>query len=113
MAVYVGYTEAGLLGAMAALAGVVLPSVVLMVAISTVLIRYREHPVIAAALRGVKPAVVGMLAFVAWDLAPTGVQGIGTAAVAVLAFAALVVKVHPAIVMAAAMGIGIGFLRGV
>lgn len=113
MAVYVGYTEAGLPGALAALAGVVLPSVVLMVAISTVLIRYREHPVIAAALRGVKPAVVGMLAFVAWDLAPTGVQGAGTAAIALLAFAALVAKVHPAIVMAAAMGIGIGFLRGV
>lgn len=112
MAVYVGWHEAGAGGAAAALIGVTAPAVVLMLALSVVLLKYREHPVVAAALKGVKPAVVGMLAWVAWDLAPAGITGIGGAIVAVLAFAALVAKVHPGFVMVGALTIGALAFRG-
>ena len=91
---------------------VLAPAVVLMLALSAVLMKYREHPYVAAALLGVKPAVVGMLAWVAWDLAPAGITGVGGAVVAVLAFAALVAKVHPGFVMVGALTVGALAFRG-
>ena len=75
MAVYVGWQEAGAPGLLAAVLGVTLPSLVLMGALTVLFFRLREQPVIAGILAGVKPAVIGMLAFVAWDLAPTGITG--------------------------------------
>ena len=112
MAIYVGWHESGLLGAAAALCGVVAPSVVLMGLLTALLLRYREHPMVVGAMKGVKPAVVGMLAFVAWDLAPAGITGLGGAVLAVLAFAALVAKLHPGLVMLGALLIGSLAFRG-
>lgn len=111
MAVYVGWHEAGTPGLLAALLGVTLPSLVLMAVLSGVLLAYREHKVVAGILSGVRPAVVGMLAFVAFDLAPAGIIGWGGALLAVASFAALVMKVHPALVMISAMALGGLFFR--
>ncbi len=112
MALYVGYAEAGPLGAAAAVVGVLLPSLVLMSALTGVVFRYRENPYVAGALSGVKPAVVGMLAFVVWELGPAGVTGLATTLVAVVAFGALVARVHPGVVIVAAMLVGALAFRG-
>jgi chromate transporter len=106
MAVYVGWNEAGVAGLFAAVIGVTLPSLILMAVFSSLLLRYRDHRLVVGALAGVKPAVIGMLAFVAWDLAPAGITGVGSAILAVVAFVALVMKLHPAVVMVGAMMIG-------
>jgi chromate transporter len=111
MALYVGWQDAGAPGLLAAVLGVTLPSLVLMATLSGVLIAYRDHKVVAGILSGVRPAVVGMLAFVAYDLAPAGIMGWGGALVAFLAFVALVMKMHPAVVMIMAMGLGGLFFR--
>ncbi len=112
MAVYVGWHEAGPSGALVAMTGVVLPSALLMALLGALLVRYRDHWAVAAALRAVKPAIVGLLAFVAWDLAPAGIRGGGTALVAVAAFAALVLKVHPGWVIGGAVVTGLVAFRG-
>ena len=112
MAIYVGWLEAGPMGALSAVIGVTAPSALLMVALTALVLKYREHPVVAGGLRGVKPAVVGMLAWVAWDLAPSGITGAAGALLAVAAFAALVLRVHPGIVMVGAMAFGAVALRG-
>jgi chromate transporter len=112
MAMYVGYEEAGILGSIAAFLGVTAPSSVLMLALGALLIRYRDNRLVAGALQAVKPAVIGMLFFVAYDLGPSGVKGVGTALIAGAAFLALVMRVHPAIVMVAAVGIGVLAFRG-
>lgn len=112
MALYVGWLEAGPLGALAAVTGVLAPSAILMLGLTAVILRYREHPMVAGALRGVKPAVVGMIAWVAWDLAPSGITGAAGAVLAVAAFGALVARVHPGFVMVGAMAFGAIALRG-
>ncbi|MFT4626939.1 MAG: chromate transporter [Myxococcota bacterium] len=113
MAVYVGWHQAGALGATSAALGIVLPSAVLMATIGAIVLRYREHPIMHGALNGVKPAVVGMLAFVAWDLAPTAVVGGTSAALALAAFVALAFgKVHPGLVIVAAAALGAVIARG-
>jgi chromate transporter len=111
MALYVGWHDGGALGAGVALLGLLLPSSMLMAAAVALLMRHRNHPWVAAALEGLKPAIVGMLFFVAWDLAPAGVRTPSMAVVAVLSFVALAWKVNPAIVVLVALGVGVGFLR--
>jgi chromate transporter len=60
-AAFVGLKIAGLAGALAATLGIYLPSALLMIASSRVLDHIKRSAVIRAALRGVRPAVVGMI----------------------------------------------------
>lgn len=107
-AVYVGRKVAGLPGAAAALAGVVLPSLVLFTLVS---MGYDAIPVdnvwLAAAFRGLRAALTGViLAMVmrGWRTAVTGRYG--HAAVA-LGCAALACGTNPALVLVAAMAAGL------
>ena len=111
MALFVGFKEAGALGAAVAFGGVLLPSSALMALLGGLLLRHRDTPWVAAALAGVKPAIVGMLAWTAWDLAPSGVQGWAGALIAVLAFAFLVLRVHPLFVIVGAALVGVVVFR--
>ena len=70
-ATYVGYTAAinagyshvwGILGSITATFAVVLPSFILMIAISKFFLRYQKHPMVEAVFKGLRPAVVGLLA---------------------------------------------------
>ena len=70
-ATYVGYTAIvnagyspiwGILGSITATFAVVLPSFILMIAISRFFLKYQKHPMVEAVFRGLRPAVVGLLA---------------------------------------------------
>jgi chromate transporter len=61
-ATFVGYAVAGFAGAVAATAGIFLPSIVLTVVATPLLLRYGSHPRVAGFVRGVTVAVVGVLA---------------------------------------------------
>ena len=58
-----GYSHAwGVLGSFIASFAVVLPSIVLMLVISNLLMKYRHHPSVEHVFQGLRPAVVGLLA---------------------------------------------------
>lgn len=70
-ATYVGYTAAcnagysqgmGILGSCVATFAVVLPSFILMLLISKFFLKYQKHPSVEAVFKGLRPAVVGLLA---------------------------------------------------
>jgi chromate transporter len=61
-ATFVGYTVAGFGGAVAATVGIFLPSIILTVVATPLLLRYGAHPRVAGFVRGVTVAVVGVLA---------------------------------------------------
>jgi len=62
-ATYVGYTATGtILGAFVATFALVLPSFVLMLAISKFLMKHKENKVVANLFKGLRPAIVGLLA---------------------------------------------------
>ena len=62
-ATYVGFTATGSVwGSVVATGAVVLPSFILMLAISRFFLRYQRHPAVEAVFRGLRPAVVGLLA---------------------------------------------------
>ncbi len=62
LATFAGYRTAGLAGAAAATAGVVLPGMLILVAVGGAVARWREHPAVRAAMRGVMLVLVAMLA---------------------------------------------------
>ena len=60
--VFIGYKMAGLLGALAATIGIFLPPGILMIAGTHVLNRIKQSALIKAVLRGIRPAIIGMIA---------------------------------------------------
>lgn len=111
MSVMIGAQTAGIPGAAAALVGVTLPAVALISVLASVLLSYRQTPVVSGAMRAVQPAVIGLLAWTVISLAPGGIRSLSGALLAGGALVALMLKVHPAVVIVSAMGLGALFLR--
>src|SRR5262249_10967754 len=72
IAAYVGYKVAGIAGASVAAGSAFLPSFVIMLAILPVLDRVRQLAWVKAVMRGMSPAVIGVLAVSLVKLAPGG-----------------------------------------
>ena len=61
LATFAGYHVAGLTGSIAATVGVCLPGALLLLALGAIAIRLRDRPAFRAAMRGLQPALVGLL----------------------------------------------------
>jgi chromate transporter len=68
---YVGYKLAGVAGAIAAAAGTVLPTTVLMLVMIVYFFSIKDSPKIQSMLKAVRPVVVGLLLWTAFDMAST------------------------------------------
>ena len=80
---YVGYKLAGLPGAVSAAAGTVIPTTILMLVMVIFFFGVKDSKTVKAMLTAVRPAVVGLLVWTAYDMARTvlgaGKTGWGTA----------------------------------
>ena len=116
LATFAGYHVAGLTGSIAATVGVCLPGGLLLLALGALAIRLRDRPAFRAAMRGLMPALVGLLAATALRLGLALIpDGSSLPSMqALLIFAAALVLVcwknpHPALLMLAAAAAGIAF----
>jgi chromate transporter len=79
---YVGYKLAGWPGALIAVGGTVIPTTVLMLVLIIGFFSIKDNPNMKAAIQGVRPFVVGLLAWTAYQIAITvfnlNKQGLGT-----------------------------------
>ena len=66
---YVGYKLAGVPGAIAAAAGTVLPTTILMLAMVVYFFKIKDSQLVQAMLKAVRPVVVGLLLWTAYDMA--------------------------------------------
>ena len=62
MATYVGFSTAGIPGAVAATLGLITPSVIIILIIARVLAAFRQNKVVDAAFYGLRPCSVGLIA---------------------------------------------------
>ena len=62
MATYVGYSCAGIPGAVIAVLGIITPSIIVIVIIAGILEKFRSSPVVDAIFKGLRPASVAMIA---------------------------------------------------
>lgn len=68
---FVGYKLAGIPGAIAAASGTVLPTTLLMLVMVVYFYKVRESGLVKAMLQAVRPVVVGLLLWTAYDMAQT------------------------------------------
>ncbi|HEX7958031.1 MAG TPA: chromate transporter, partial [Pyrinomonadaceae bacterium] len=102
-ATFIGYRVAGTLGALVATVSIFLPSLVLTIVAGSSLRRFRANRQVQAFLRGVTPAVVGLLVAAAWGAGRAGIHTWVGLLIALLAAAALLrFRPNPFLVMVAA-----------
>jgi chromate transporter len=109
MAVWVGWEQCGVLGVLASLAGMVLPSALMIALVIAFFTTLKDHPRVDGMLKAVRPAVLAMLIYMIWRLAPTATPSWHTVALCAAVFGLLLLKVHPAWLILAAAGIGAVF----
>lgn len=84
MATFVGYRVAGFLGALFSTLCVFLPSFLMTIAAGSSFRRFRTNRQMQAFLRGVAPAVTGLLVAAAWSVARSGIHTVIGAAMALV-----------------------------
>ena len=90
-ATYVGYRQKGLWGAAAATFGMVLPSFVIIYAISLFLDGFLEIPVVANAFRGIRVSVAVLILNAGWKMKKKLPKGALTRGLLLFGFAAMLV----------------------
>lgn len=68
---FVGYKMAGTAGAISAVAGTILPTTILMLIVVIYFFSFKDHPAVKSMIQGVRPFVVGLLAWTTYDMART------------------------------------------
>lgn len=61
-ATYVGFTTAGILGALTATLGLVLPSIIIIILVARILEKFKESALVRAVFYGLRPASTGLIA---------------------------------------------------
>ncbi len=77
MATFIGSTQGGFFGALAATLGVVLPSFAVLLLIASVLHGFLKRPAVEGVLSGIRPGVVAMILATAVTMALTHLCGLG------------------------------------
>jgi chromate transporter len=88
-AAFIGYKVSGLVGATAATVGIFLPPALLMLASAHVLTLLKTSPVVKSVMRGIRPAVIGMIAAAAWSIGSTAAPTWQSALIFLVALVAL------------------------
>lgn len=109
-ATFIGYRVAGTLGALVATVSIFLPSLVLTIVAGSSLRRFRANRQVQAFLRGVTPAVVGLLVAAAWGAGRAGIHTwVGLVIAAGAAAVLLRFRPNPFLVMVGAAALRFAF----
>ena len=109
-ALYVGHRINGTKGAIAAMLGAIIPSIVIILLLATVFREYREQPVVERIFKGIRPCVVALILAPALRMVKSAKLNWKTAIIP-LATVFLIwwLKVSPAYVILAAIAGSIGY----
>jgi chromate transporter len=107
MSFMVGYKTAGLNGAMVSLLGLLLPSLLMMLALTSLYLRYKDLPAVEGLLKGVRPVVFALLVLVTYQIWPSSIVSWPTAVIAAVSLCLMgFFNIHPAILMVAGAAMG-------
>ncbi|SDI48792.1 chromate transporter [Desulfosporosinus hippei] len=112
LAGYVGYQEAGWLGALVANIGVILPTSLAVILLARFLMKYSNSPVLKGMLKGVRPVVVVLIAQTALDMGIGSFPNLMTWGIALATVVSLFwLKLHPALIIVISMIFGLVVFR--
>ena len=111
MNAFMGYKIHGLLGATLAMISSYLPSVIIVTLVAKNYYTYKESTIVNASFKGIRPAVIGLLAAVAISLGKASLVDPFTSGIAILSFIVIAfTKIDPTFVIIGAGIIGALFL---
>ncbi len=114
MAGYIGYEQGGILGSAIGVFASVAPSLILMIALLSLLMKYKSSPKVKKMTNLVKPTIAVLLGVMTWGFISESYEGIGLLQTILLAGASYLLleklKVHPVYVIGAALVYGAVFL---
>lgn len=111
-AAFVGFRKAGVAGAIAAVAGVTLPTFLIVLALSLFYLFFQDHPKAQAALQGVQGAVVALILFAAYRMARASVFDIATTFVSIVGFLLLfMMDINPLYIILSGLAAGIVLVK--
>ncbi|KGX92539.1 transporter [Pontibacillus halophilus JSM 076056 = DSM 19796] len=114
MAGYIGYMEGGILGSIVAVFATVAPSLILMIALMSLLYKYKDSPKVKRMTAYIRPTIAVLLGVMAYSFFSTSYEGAGlyqTVGIAVVSFVLLEkLRVPPALVIVGALVYGALFL---
>ncbi len=110
MAGYIGYAEGGILGSIVAMLATVAPSLILMIFMMAILMKYKDEPEVKNLTKVIRPVIAILLGFMTIQFAQQSVDGLGIGYTLIIMAASFVllekVKLHPAFVIALALVFG-------
>jgi len=105
----IGYKVSGVLGAILAMVSSYLPCIIIVTLVAKYYYDYRESKIVQSSFKGIKPAVIGLLAAVAISLGNTALVDPLTFGIAIISFAVIAfTKTDPSFVI-----VGAGILGAV
>lgn len=111
-AAFIGYRTAGVLGAIAAVAGITLPTFAIVFLLGIGYSTFEHNAKVAAALQGIHGAVIALIAAAAYKMAKTSLFDKATVGVAAIALLLLLwMRLHPAILMLMGIAAGVVIVR--
>ncbi|KOO50016.1 chromate transporter [Viridibacillus arvi] len=107
MAGFVGYDQAGILGIIVAVFATVAPSLILMIALLSVLMKYKESPYVKNLTKYIRPIIAVLLLVMTFDFAKDAWLSIGWISTLIIMIGAYLLlekfKIHPAFVICIAL----------
>jgi len=114
MAGYIGYAEGGVFGAFVGLFATIAPSLILMIALLSILMKYKNSPKVKKMTIVVRPVIAVLLGIMAFDFFSDSYNGVGITQTVIICTLALLFlerwKIHPAYVIGGALVYGAVFL---
>ncbi|MGE7918873.1 chromate transporter [Viridibacillus sp. NPDC093762] len=107
MAGFVGYDQGGILGIIVAVFATVAPSLILMIALLSVLMKYKESPYVKNLTKYIRPIIAVLLLVMTFDFAKNAWLSIGWISTLIIMIGSYLllekIKIHPAFVICIAL----------
>lgn len=111
-ATFIGYRIAGTLGAMVAMAGVLIPTFLIIIALSMFYLYFNSNPRMEAAFEGIRPAIVALITFAGYKIGQMAIVDKTTLIAASSTVAVLLlVPIHPALIILLGAVLGVLLMK--
>lgn len=110
-AMFIGYRLAGVLGAISAMIGMMVPTFCIIVALSIFFLQIQENPKIEAALTAIRASIVALITYAAINIGKSAVKDKSTFVLAVGSVVGLYfLHIHPVLMILLGGAIGVGII---
>lgn len=112
IATFTGYRRGGLVGAMMATIGILIPTFILILALSFVYLQFEDNAKVEAAFQGIAAGVVALIAFAGYKIAKTALYDKVTWVIMSLVLLVLFfTSIHPVLIIVIGLATGIVLVK--